>query len=234
DIDNININSEFAYLRTLFLCEAFLVLDNNDEALLNEKIAKEILEYDEDEYILFIFHKTKLNDTYLKARKELYKSIDEFKKLGFKDLENAYQTYMNSLIVNKEINSKDETINKNKNKEINKNLNQDENSNQESDTKENTNSIKEQDFYLLSSHSKNLNHFILENKDKNKKIIFLNNASSMSNLIHIYDNHCDIFAKDRSVLDIKDIEEKYQIDFKSLDIKIFLNSTLLTGSNELP
>ncbi|ELC5192676.1 hypothetical protein RJK87_001734, partial [Campylobacter coli] len=46
----------------------------------------------------------------------------------------------------------------------------------------------------------------------------------MSNLIHIYDNHCDIFAKDRSVLDIKDIEEKYQIDFKSLDIK----------SNELP
>ncbi|ECZ1266349.1 hypothetical protein V6694_001655, partial [Campylobacter jejuni] len=90
DIDNI----KFAYLRTLFLCEAFLVLDNNDEALLNEKIAKEILEYDEDEYILFIFHKTKLNDTYLKARKELYKSIDEFKKLGFKDLENAYQTYM--------------------------------------------------------------------------------------------------------------------------------------------
>ncbi|EIW6696889.1 hypothetical protein MF380_001854, partial [Campylobacter jejuni] len=93
----------FAYLRTLFLCEAFLVLDNNDEALLNEKIAKEILEYDEDEYILFIFHKAKLNDTYLKARKELYKSIDEFKKLGFKDLENAYQTYINSLIVNKEI-----------------------------------------------------------------------------------------------------------------------------------
>ncbi|ECW8955341.1 hypothetical protein F5R70_07895 [Campylobacter lari] len=56
----------------------------------------------------------------------------------------------------------------------------------------------------------------------------------MSNLIHIYDNHCDIFAKDRSVLDIKDIEEKYQIDFKSLDTKIFLNSTLLTGSSELP
>ncbi|TEX99567.1 hypothetical protein ELQ16_09720, partial [Campylobacter sp. US33a] len=56
----------------------------------------------------------------------------------------------------------------------------------------------------------------------------------MSNLIHIYDNHCDIFTKDRSVLDIKFIEEKYQIDFKSLDTKIFLNSTLLTGSTELP
>ncbi|MDK2055678.1 hypothetical protein PT508_08450 [Campylobacter coli] len=232
DIDNININSEFAYLRTLFLCEAFLVLDNNDKALLNEKIAKEILEYDEDEYILFIFHKTKLNDTYLKARKELYKSIDEFKKLGFKDLENAYQTYMNSLIVNKEINSKDETINKNKNKEINKNLNQDENSNQESDTKENTNSIKEQDFYLLSSHSKNLNHFILENKDKNKKIIFLNNTSSMSNLIHIYDSHCDIFIKNDSLLDIKKIEKEYDIKFKEFNTRVFFYEKLLLGAKE--
>ncbi|HHW4203490.1 TPA: hypothetical protein ACUVPJ_001850, partial [Campylobacter coli] len=232
DIDNININSEFAYLRTLFLCEAFLVLDNNDEALLNEKIAKEILEYDEDEYILFIFHKTKLNDTYLKARKELYKSIDEFKKLGFKDLENAYQTYMNSLIVNKEINSKDETINKNKNKEINKNLNQDENSNQESDTKENTNSTKEQDFNLLSSHSKNLNHFILENKDKNKKIIFLNNTSSMSNLIHIYDSHCDIFIKNESLLDIKRIEKEYDIKFKEFNTRVFFYEKLLLGAKE--
>ncbi|MFK0490973.1 hypothetical protein ACISB9_09270 [Campylobacter coli] len=232
DIDNININSEFAYLRTLFLCEAFLVLDNNDEALLNEKIAKEILEYDEDEYILFIFHKTKLNDTYLKARKELYKSIDEFKKLGFKDLENAYQTYMNSLIVNKEINSRDETINKNENKEINKNLNQDENSNQESDTKENTNSTKEQDFNLLSSHSKNLNHFILENKDKNKKIIFLNNASSMSNLIHIYDNNCDVFIKNDSLLDIKKIEKEYDIKFKEFNTRVFFYEKLLLGAKE--
>ncbi|ENY7130342.1 hypothetical protein [Campylobacter jejuni] len=232
DIDNININSEFAYLRTLFLCEVFLVLDNNDEALLNEKIAKEILEYDEDEYILFIFHKTKLNDTYLKARKELYKSIDEFKRLGFKDLENAYQTYMSSFIINEELNNKDETINKNKNKEINKNLNQDENSNQESDTKENTSSTKEQDFYLLSSHSKNLNHFILENKDKNKKIIFLNNASSISNLIHIYDSHCDIFIKNESLLDIKRIEKEYDIKFKEFSTRVFFYEKLLLGAKE--
>ncbi|EOH9183982.1 glycoside hydrolase family protein, partial [Campylobacter jejuni] len=98
-------------------------------------------------------------------------------------------------------------------------------------------------FNIEQFYDKNTNTIVL--KTNNIKIIFLdkvnlqdnsNNTSfiSMSNLIHIYDNHCDIFAKDRSVLDIKDIEEKYQIDFKSLDIKIFLNSTLLTGSNELP
>lgn len=232
DIDNIHINSEFAYLRALFLCESFLVLDNNDEVLLNEKIAKETLEYNEDEYILFILHKAKLNDTYLQARKELYKSINEFKKLGFKDLENAYQTYIHSLIVNKEINSKDETLNKNENKEINKNLNQDENSNQENNIKENTCSIKEQDFNLLSSHSKNLNHFILENKDKNKRIIFLNNASSMSNLIHIYDNNCDVFIKNDSLLDIKKIEKEYDIKFKEFNTRVFFYEKLLLGAKE--
>ena len=121
--------------------------------MLNEKIAKEALEYDEDEYILFILHKAKLNDTYLKARKELYKSINEFKRLGFKDLENVYQIYINSLIANKEINSKDETINKNKNKEINKNLNQ------ESDTKENTSSI------IKNTNSKNHTSLNLKQKD---------------------------------------------------------------------
>lgn len=232
DIDNIHINSEFAYLRVLFLCESFLVLDNNDEVLLNEKIAKETLEYNEDEYILFILHKAKLNDTYLQARKELYKSINEFKRLGFKDLENAYQTYIHSLIVNKEINSKDKTINKNENKEINKNLNQDENSNQENNIKENTCSIKEQDFNLLSSHSKNLNHFILENKDKNKRIIFLNNASSMSNLIHIYDNNCDVFIKNDSLLDIKKIEKEYDIKFKEFNTRVFFYEKLLLGAKE--
>ncbi|HDZ4294464.1 TPA: hypothetical protein RTB24_001883, partial [Campylobacter jejuni] len=164
DINNININSKPYLLKALYFCEDYVLYDKDKQALFDKNTIKE-LEFNSSFYTIFVSHKAKLNDTYLKARKELYKSIDEFKKLGFEDLENAYQTYINSLIVNKEINSKDETINKNKNKEINKNLNQDENSNQESDTKENTSSTKEQDFYLLSSHSKNLNHFILENKD---------------------------------------------------------------------
>ncbi|MGI7628472.1 hypothetical protein ACNF6W_08135 [Campylobacter coli] len=231
NINNINIDSKPYLLKALYFCEDYVLFDKDKQALFDKNTIKE-LEFDSSFYTIFVSHKTKLNDTYLKARKELYKSIDEFKKLGFKDLENAYQTYINSLIVNKEINSKDETINKNKNKEINKNLNQDENSNQESDTKENTSSTKEQDFYLLSSHSKNLNHFILENKDKNKKIIFLNNASSMSNLIHIYDNHCDVFIKNESLLDIKRIEKEYNIKFKEFNTRVFFYEKLLLGAKE--
>ncbi|WP_250578748.1 hypothetical protein [Campylobacter jejuni] len=231
NINNINIDSKPYLLKALYFCEDYVLYDKDKQALFDENTIKE-LEFNSSFYTIFISHKNKLNDTYLNTRKELYKSIDEFKKLGFEDLENAYQTYINSLIVNKEINSKDETINKNKNKEINKNLNQDENSNQESDTKENTSSTKEQDFYLLSSHSKNLNHFILENKDKNKKIIFLNNASSMSNLIHIYDNHCDVFIKNESLLDIKRIEKEYNIKFKEFNTRVFFYEKLLLGAKE--
>ncbi|EOI4293097.1 glycoside hydrolase family protein, partial [Campylobacter jejuni] len=150
----------------------------------------------------------------------LYKSINTLKEKRNEKIKDI-QDYLN-----KEISLQD-------------NLN-----NQSFNTKENdVNLILNEVFNIEQFYDKNTNTIVL--KTNNIKIIFLdkvnlqdnsNNTSfiSMSNLIHIYDNHCDIFAKDRSVLDIKDIEEKYQIDFKSLDIKIFLNSTLLTGSNELP
>lgn len=231
DINNININSELYLLKALYFCEDYVLFDKDKQALFNKNTIKE-LEFDSSFYTIFVSHKAKLNDTYLQARKELYKSINEFKRLGFKDLENAYQTYIHSLIVNKEINSKDKTINKNENKEINKNLNQDENSNQESNIKENASNTKKEDFNLLSSHSKNLNHFILENKDKNKRIIFLNNASSMSNLIHIYDNHCDVFIKNDSLLDIKKIEKEYDIKFKEFNTRVFFYEKLLLGAKE--
>ncbi|HFP7459055.1 TPA: hypothetical protein ACHD7Z_001819, partial [Campylobacter jejuni] len=123
DIDNININSELYLLKALYFCEDYVLYDKDKQALFDENTIKE-LEFNSSFYTIFISHKNKLNDTYLKARKELYKSIDEFKRLGFKDLENAYQTYMSSFIINEELNNKDKTINKNENKEINKNLNQ--------------------------------------------------------------------------------------------------------------
>ena len=78
-IASVNVNSNFAHLRALYLRENLLILNKNNETLFNEEKAKEILEYNDDEYILFISHKTKLNDTYLEARKRLYKSIDTFK-----------------------------------------------------------------------------------------------------------------------------------------------------------
>ncbi|AJC84792.1 hypothetical protein IMC75_07945 [Campylobacter peloridis] len=254
DINNINIDSKPYLLKALYFCEDYVLYDKDKQALFDENTIKE-LEFNSSFYTIFISHKNKLNDTYLNARKELYKSIDEFKRLGFKDLENAYQTYMSSFIINEELNNIDKTINKNENKEINKNLNQDENSNQENNTKENTSTIikntnfnnetslktkqrntiaedTKEDFNLISYHLKNLSHFILENKDKNKKLIFFDNASSMSNLLHLYENNCDIFVKDESLIDIALLEQNYNLDFNKLKTRVFFYEKLLLGAKE--
>ncbi|TNB59994.1 hypothetical protein FDW43_10200, partial [Campylobacter helveticus] len=92
DINNININSKLHLLKALYLCEDYVLFDKNKQALFNEEKIKE-LDFNSSFYIIFSLHKDKITDTYLKARKRLYKSIDTFKKLGFKDLENAYEVY---------------------------------------------------------------------------------------------------------------------------------------------
>ncbi|EPB5473130.1 hypothetical protein ACRQKE_001791, partial [Campylobacter jejuni] len=223
EIDTIDKNSSIAYLKALYQCENSIAINYNQEELFTQATAINNLGYNSTFTKIFILDKEKLNDTYLDARKRLYKSINTLKEKRNEKIKDI-QDYLN-----KEISLQD-------------NLN-----NQSFNTKENdVNLILNEVFNIEQFYDKNTNTIVL--KTNNIKIIFLdkvnlqdlqdnsNNTSfiSMSNLIHIYDNHCDIFAKDRSVLDIKDIEEKYQIDFKSLDIKIFLNSTLLTGSNELP
>lgn len=223
EIDTIDKNSSIAYLKALYQCENSIAINYNQEELFTQATAINNLGYNSTFTKIFILDKEKLNDTYLDARKRLYKSINTLKEKRNEKIKDI-QDYLN-----KEISLQD-------------NLN-----NQSFNTKENdVNLILNEVFNIEQFYDKNTNTIVL--KTNNIKIIFLdkvnlqdlqdnsNNTSfiSMSNLIHIYDNHCDIFAKDRSVLDIKDIEEKYQIDFKSLDIKIFLNSTLLTGSTELP
>lgn len=328
DIDNIHINSSFADLRALFLCESVLILDKNNTALLSEQKAKEIFNYNDDEYILFLLHKNTLTQEYIEARKKLYKTMSLFKELQIKDLENTFQNYMNSLN-NDDINSlnlNNDNINSlspnnnNDDKDFNDNMNSlssnnqtilmnnvltsQTNTNQNTDkqrtlnerfdsndyntislntnntiklnpntdnttslssnntTADNTANLKqytnkqeqilskeqEQSFFkeqeqnfskeqfkyfnLSSSHNTKLNLFIIENKDKSQRIIFLNNASSFSNLIHIFAHTCNIFMKDESVFDIKLIEKELDIDFTQFNVKIYFYEKLLLGAKE--
>ncbi|HEC1791570.1 TPA: hypothetical protein R1728_001457 [Campylobacter lari] len=188
DINNINIDSKPYLLKALYFCEDYVLYDKDKQALFDENTIKE-LEFNSSFYTIFISHKNKLNDTYLNARKELYKSIDEFKKLGFKDLEHAYQTYMSSFTINEELNSKDKTINKNENKEINKNLNQKSNIKesinfkelslnlkQENNTKENTDTIiKNTNFNNETSLKTKQSNTIIDDIKEDFKIVS-NNA----------------------------------------------------------
>ncbi|EOH7268391.1 hypothetical protein ACMCUY_001661, partial [Campylobacter jejuni] len=169
NINNINIDSKPYLLKALYFCEDYVLYDKDKQALFDENTIKE-LEFNSSFYTIFISHKNKLNDTYLNTRKELYKSIDEFKRLGFKDLENAYQTYMSSFIINEELNNKDKTINKNENKEINKN------SNQENNIKENTSSIiKNTNFNNETSLKTKQSNTIIDDIKEDFKIVS-NNA----------------------------------------------------------
>ncbi|XAK33697.1 hypothetical protein AAID95_05580 [Campylobacter coli] len=222
EINKINKNSSIAYLKVLYQCENSIAVNYDEEELFTQTTAINNLGYGNDFTKIFILDKENLNDTYLDARKKLYKSINTLKEEKNEKIKDI-QAYLD-----KEISLQD-------------NLN-----NQSFNTEENDlNLALNEVFNIEQFYDKNTNTIVL--KTNNIKIIFLdkvnlqdlqdnsNNTSfiSMSNLIHIYENHCDIFTKDRSILDINFIEEKYQIDFKSLDTKIFLNSTLLTGSTEL-
>ncbi|EPV8107328.1 hypothetical protein ACWAQE_001539, partial [Campylobacter lari] len=95
---------------------------------------------------------------------------------------------------------------------------------EKNDTKEDSKLLR---FYNLS-----FSHFILENKDKNKKLIFFDNASSMSNLLHLYENNCDIFVKDESLIDIALLEQNYNLDFNKLKTRVFFYEKLLLGAKE--
>ena len=53
-----------------------------------------------------------------------------------------------------------------------------------------------------------------------------------SELMHIYHKNCDIFLKNESVFDIKQIEEDINLSFKYLNTKVFMMSKLLTGGEE--
>ncbi|WP_240471205.1 lipase family protein, partial [Campylobacter cuniculorum] len=218
DLDN-----KLGYFYCLYVCINSIVLREDKNTYFTQATAINNLGYSNDFTKIFILDKENLNDTYLDARKKLYKSINTLKEERNEKIKNiqAYLDKENSL--------------------------QDNPNNQSFNTEENdVNLALNEVFNIEQFYDKNTNTIVL--KTNNIKIIFLDKVNlqdlqdntnttsfiSMSNLIHIYDNHCDIFTKDRSVLDIKVIEEKYHIDFKSLDTNIFLNSTLLTGSTELP
>ncbi|HHP0341680.1 TPA: hypothetical protein ACRZSP_001836, partial [Campylobacter jejuni] len=77
-IDNIHINSEFYLLKALYFCESFTSLNQNNQALLSIPYIEEKFPYNSSFYTIFLLHKDKITNTYLNARKELYKSVIEF------------------------------------------------------------------------------------------------------------------------------------------------------------
>ncbi|MCR2065176.1 hypothetical protein, partial [Campylobacter helveticus] len=76
DIDEINVNSDISLLRALYVCKKYAFYKENNETFLNSCVVGYISAFTK----IFILDKENLNNTYLDARKKLYKSIDTLKK----------------------------------------------------------------------------------------------------------------------------------------------------------
>ncbi|MCW1341914.1 hypothetical protein OLP57_03330, partial [Campylobacter jejuni] len=67
-------------LKALYFCEDYVLYDKDKQALFDENTIKE-LEFNSSFYTIFISHKNKLNDTYLKQEKNFIKVLMNLKNL---------------------------------------------------------------------------------------------------------------------------------------------------------
>ena len=207
DIDSLTKDSPLHILRALYTCKPFAICNENNESFITKENVSKILGYKSDFANIFVYGKVSLNDTYLQARKALYKTMINLRE----EREQEHKEEQNRI----------------------SQLSYEEYS-QEQREKE-----RQERFSNKNTANKDL-HFILESKDKNNIIIFLDSANSLSNLIHIHNERIDIFTKDYTRLDIQELAKAYQdygITLDSLhsnNTQIFLYSQLLLGSKETP
>ena len=210
DIDSLTKDSPLHILRALYTCKLFAICDENKQSFITQENASKILGYKSDFANIFVYGKDSLNDTYLQARKALYKTMINLRE----EREQEHKEEQNRI----------------------SQLSYEEYSQEQ---REKERQERQERFSNKNTANKDL-HFILESKDKNNIIIFLDSANSLSNLIHIHNERIDIFTKDYTRLDIQELAKAYQdygITLDSLhsnNTQIFLYSQLLLGSKETP
>ena len=144
--------------------------------------------YKDDFYLLFIANKDSLSNEYIEARKALYKTYQLIKQEQAEDLQKQQQE------LEQQLQGLDSKARESKLQEI-----------QKEHTRKQREKERQERFSNRNTANKD-SYLILESKDKNNIIIFLDSANSLSNLIHIHNNKIDIFTKDNTRLDIKDLE----------------------------
>ena len=75
DIDSLTKDSPLHLLRALYACKPFAICDENKQSFITKENVSKILGYKSDFANIFVYGKDSLNDTYLQARKALYKTM---------------------------------------------------------------------------------------------------------------------------------------------------------------
>ena len=195
DIDSINVHSPFAYLRALFLCENIIVVDEQGNPTLNESNLFRYLGYKDDAAIIFALDKQTLTKDYLNKRKSLYKTIMNLREQREQDYKEE-QERISQLSYEEYQREREKTLREQ----------------------------QRQERIQRARNPNTTNHLILETKDKNNVIIFLDSDISLSNLIHIHNNKIDIFTKDGTILDIQRLETLLQEYSNSNNANIIIPS----------
>ena len=246
DIENLNKDSDIIYLKALYQCENIVYFDENNDLFYKDKV-REFYNYKSAFYLSFIANKDSLSDTYLEARKALYKTYQLIKQEQAEELQKQQQE------LEQELQGLDSKARESKLQDL-----------QREHIRKQREKERQEKFSNRNTANKD-SHLILESKDKNNAIIFLDSTNSLSNLIHIHDERIDIFTKDTTTLDIQELEslitnykqrytesnntessnQKSHIDCNqeskltldslySSNTQIFLYSQLLLGSSEAP
>ena len=80
DIDSLTKDSPLHILRALYACKPFAICNENNESFITKENVSKILGYKSDFANIFVYGKDSLSDTYLQARKALYKTIMDLRE----------------------------------------------------------------------------------------------------------------------------------------------------------
>ena len=80
DRDSLTKDSPIALLNALYQCQDFVFVDSTHNPSLTKSNITKTFGYKSSFYLSFIAHKDSLNDTYLQARKAIYKTYQQIKQ----------------------------------------------------------------------------------------------------------------------------------------------------------
>ena len=211
DIDSLTKDSPIALLNALYQCQDFVFVDCRHNPSLNESNITKTFGYKSSFYLSFITNKDSLSNEYFEARKALYKTYQLIKQEQAEDLQKQQQE------LEQELQGLDSKARESKLQDL-----------QREHIRKQREKERQEKFSNRNTANKD-SHLILESKDKNNAIIFLDSTNSLSNLIHIHNDKIDIFTKDYTRLDMRELDSLH-----SSNTQIFLYSQLLLGSKETP
>ena len=194
DINSLTKNSPIHLLNALYQCENIIEVDENGNPIFNNDKMKKFFTYKSSFYLSFLSNKDSITDEYLEARKSLYKSISQLKQERVE--QELQELQKQQEILEQSLQNLDSKQKESQLKELQR----------EQEKALRDKQRQEQQQARLNKHS----NLILESQDKSIQIIFLDKNISMSHLLHIHNNKIDIFTKDKTYINIQELESLLQ------------------------